>query len=372
MPTTLYRPRGGPSSTDRLHSVALLAACCGWALLGPIRAPIAAGEPNDVPHDRCLDLRLEPDDGAVVVDELHPCSGVYRFQSRTSGLRGAHANTSPGGSATRRPWHRLACSCVASFRQSRARAPCRLCRTLLPRWYRTASPAPPTAHRLGVALAAARPSAGSGSVCPRRPQCGPPVTGRPHRASGSASARFLALLSSYASTTCASFSRMSVRLRRVSISRHRWSIATSSGLGGLPAPSFHPRLERQEARHPVGEARAELQLPPVHGKVRDAPPELEQLLAWVAILLILQDRVVHRLLDQVVLQLEGEHRQPVDEQSDVQPPLRLVPAAAKLPRDREARFCSNRSFACGLQAKARRRTDPSAALRAWSRCGARR
>ena len=105
---------------------------------------------------------------------------------------------------------------------------------------------------------------------------------------------------------------------------------------GIEVAVSNPCIELWLVLHPVGEARAELQLPLVHGKVRDAPPELEQLLAWVAILLILQDRVVHRLLGQVVLQLEGEHRQPVDEQSDVQPPLRLVPAAAKLPRDCEA------------------------------------
>ena len=99
----------------------------------------------------------------------------------------------------------------------------------------------------------------------------------------------------------------------------------------VPAP-----VERQEPRRLAGEPGAELHLPLVHGEVRDAAPELEQLLPRVAILLILQDRVVHRLLGQAVLQLEGEHRQPVDEQPDVQRPLRLVPAVAKLPGDREA------------------------------------
>ena len=95
-------------------------------------------------------------------------------------------------------------------------------------------------------------------------------------------------------------------------------------------------VERQEPRRLAGEVGAELHLPLVHGEVRDAAPELEQLLARVAILLILQHRVVHRLLGKAVLQLEGEHRQPVDEQPDVQRPLRIVPAVAKLPRDREA------------------------------------
>ena len=55
----------------------------------------------------------------------------------------------------------------------------------------------------------------------------------------------------------------------------------------------------------------------------------------VTILLVLQHRVVRRLLGEAVLQLEREHRQPVDEQPDVQRPLRLVPAVPKLPGNRE-------------------------------------
>ena len=46
-------------------------------------------------------------------------------------------------------------------------------------------------------------------------------------------------------------------------------------------------------------------------------------------------RIVRRLLGEAVLQLEREHRQPVDEQPDVQRPLRIVPAVAKLPGNRE-------------------------------------
>ena len=99
----------------------------------------------------------------------------------------------------------------------------------------------------------------------------------------------------------------------------------------VPAP-----VERQEPRRLAGETGAELHLALVHREVRDAAPELEQLLARVAILLVLQHRVVRRLLGETVLQLEREHRQPVDEQPDVQRPLRLVPAIAKLPGDGEA------------------------------------
>ena len=94
-------------------------------------------------------------------------------------------------------------------------------------------------------------------------------------------------------------------------------------------------IERQEPRRLSLEIGAELHLALIHREVRDAAPELEQLLARVAILLVLQHRVVRRLLGEAVLQLEREHRQPVDEQPDVQRPLRLVPAVAKLPGNRE-------------------------------------
>ena len=74
----------------------------------------------------------------------------------------------------------------------------------------------------------------------------------------------------------------------------------------------------------------------VHREVGDAAAELEQLLARVAVLLVLPDRIVHRLLGQAVLQLEGEDRQAVDEQPDVQRPLGLGTAVAQLPCDGEA------------------------------------
>ena len=94
-------------------------------------------------------------------------------------------------------------------------------------------------------------------------------------------------------------------------------------------------IERQEPRRLSLEIGAELHLALIHREVGDAAPELEQLLARVAILLVLQHRVVRRLLGEAVLQLEREHRQPIDEQPDVQRPLRLIPAVAKLPGNRE-------------------------------------
>ena len=99
----------------------------------------------------------------------------------------------------------------------------------------------------------------------------------------------------------------------------------------VPAP-----VERQEPGRLPLEMRAELHLALVHGEVGHAAAELEQLLARVAVALVLLDRVGRRLLGQVVLQLEGEHRQAVDEQADVERPLRVVAAVAKLADDGEA------------------------------------
>jgi len=62
-----------------------------------------------------------------------------------------------------------------------------------------------------------------------------------------------------------------------------------------------------------------------------APAELEKPLAGIAVLSVLPDGVVHRLFRQAVLQLEGEDRQPVDEERDVQRALGLVAAVAQLP-----------------------------------------
>ena len=99
----------------------------------------------------------------------------------------------------------------------------------------------------------------------------------------------------------------------------------------VPAP-----VERQEPRRLPLQVGAEARLVLVDGEVRHAAAELEQLLARAAVAPVLPDRVVRRLLREVVLQLEGDHRQAVDEQRDVERPLRLVAAVAQLPRHREA------------------------------------
>ena len=107
-------------------------------------------------------------------------------------------------------------------------------------------------------------------------------------------------------------------------------------LGGLPAPSFQPRLKGQEPGGLAPEVGAEPDLALVHGEVGDAAAQLEQPLPRVAVALVLLDGVVHRLLGEAVLQLEGEDRQTIDEQPDVQGPLDLVAAVAQLAGDGEA------------------------------------
>ena len=99
----------------------------------------------------------------------------------------------------------------------------------------------------------------------------------------------------------------------------------------VPAP-----IERQKPRGLALEVGAEAHLAFVHGEVGHAAAELEELLARVAVLLVLPDRVVHRLLGEAVFQLEGEDRQAVDEQDHVQGELGLVTAIAELTADGEA------------------------------------
>ena len=74
----------------------------------------------------------------------------------------------------------------------------------------------------------------------------------------------------------------------------------------------------------------------VDGEVGQAAAKLEELLPWVAVPLVLLDGVVHRLLGQAVLQLEGRDGQAVDEQAEVEGKLRIVAAVLELARDAEA------------------------------------
>jgi hypothetical protein len=82
--------------------------------------------------------------------------------------------------------------------------------------------------------------------------------------------------------------------------------------------------------------RAELNLRIVDGEMHNAASELEQLLARIAVALVLLDRIVDILLGQAVLQLEGCNRQAIDEQREVKRVGGIVAAVAKLARYREA------------------------------------
>ena len=104
-------------------------------------------------------------------------------------------------------------------------------------------------------------------------------------------------------------------------------------LGGLPAPSFQPRLKGRN--HEALPVRAEAHLVVVHGEVHHAAAELEELLARVAVALVLLDGVLDRLFGEAVLQLKGGDRQAVDEEAQVEGELRLVAAVAKLAGDAE-------------------------------------
>ena len=95
-------------------------------------------------------------------------------------------------------------------------------------------------------------------------------------------------------------------------------------------------VEGQEPRGLALEVRAHPHLVVVHREVHHAAAELEQLLARVAVALVLLDRVLDRLLGQAVLQLEGGDGQAVDEEAQVERELRLVAAVAQLAGDAEA------------------------------------
>ena len=73
----------------------------------------------------------------------------------------------------------------------------------------------------------------------------------------------------------------------------------------------------------------------VDREVRHAAPQPEERLALTAVPPVLPHGVADRLLGQAVLELESEDGEAVDEESDVQRALGLVPAVAKLARDRE-------------------------------------
>ena len=94
-------------------------------------------------------------------------------------------------------------------------------------------------------------------------------------------------------------------------------------------------VEGQEPGCLAFEVGAEADVVVVDREMGHAPAELEQLLARIAIALVLFDGVVDGLLRQAVLEFECQNWQAVDEQHDIERPLGLVPAVAQLPGDGE-------------------------------------
>ena len=108
------------------------------------------------------------------------------------------------------------------------------------------------------------------------------------------------------------------------------------GLGGLPAPSFQPRLNgRNQDAFPLRWVQKRTSLSST-AKWATQRPNSNSFSRGLRSSLVLPHRIVNGLLGEVVLQLEREDRQAVDEEPDVERPLRLVAAVAKLPDDGEA------------------------------------
>src|SRR5665647_2439896 len=77
----------------------------------------------------------------------------------------------------------------------------------------------------------------------------------------------------------------------------------------------------------------------VNGEVRHAPPEPEDELAGVTVSLVLLHGLVDGLFGNVVLELEGRHRQPVDEDREIEGQGSCAGAEVQLTGDREAVEC---------------------------------
>src|SRR3989337_2790495 len=75
-------------------------------------------------------------------------------------------------------------------------------------------------------------------------------------------------------------------------------------IGRITSTVIPALVERQEPGGLTLQVSAEAYLVVVHGKVRHAAAELEELLAWIAVALVLLDGILNRLLFQTVLQLK--------------------------------------------------------------------
>ena len=105
------------------------------------------------------------------------------------------------------------------------------------------------------------------------------------------------------------------------------------GVAGAVVPTL---VEGQEPGGFAFELGAEAHLMVVHGEMGHAAAELEQLLARVAVELVLLHGVSNRLFGEAVLELKGGHRQAIDEQAQIQSSLGFIAAVAELTGHAEA------------------------------------
>ena len=106
-------------------------------------------------------------------------------------------------------------------------------------------------------------------------------------------------------------------------------------VGRVAGPVVPALVEGQEPRVLGLELRTHPHFLVVHREVHHAPAELKEQLLGFPVALVLLHRIIHGLFGQAVLELEGGHRQAVDEQAQVQGQLGLVLAVAQLPGDAE-------------------------------------
>jgi hypothetical protein len=107
-------------------------------------------------------------------------------------------------------------------------------------------------------------------------------------------------------------------------------------VGRVAGPVVPAQIDGQEPGRFALEPGAEAHFVVVHGEVHDTAAELKEPLARFAVALVLLDGVLDGLLGEGALQLEGGHRQAVDEQSQIEGELGLVSAISQLAGDAEA------------------------------------
>ena len=129
---------------------------------------------------------------------------------------------------------------------------------------------------------------------------------------------------------------MSVRLRGGQGLLPEVVSAESLGVGRVAGASVVALVEGQEDGLLAGKLGAEAGPVLVDSHVDGAAPWPEDVLAGVPVMPVLLDCVLHGLLGEVVLELEGEYGQPVDEERQVQGEARVFRAVVHLPGYREA------------------------------------